>query len=66
MARARMTIEHWEQLTHWPLIAASLLWLVAYSWKVIAARICCRPPTTRLATKSRIAAASGVENGAVP
>ena len=36
MARARMTIEHWEQLTHWPLIAASLLWLVAYSWKVIA------------------------------
>jgi len=30
-----MTLEHWEELTHWPLIIASLLWLIAYSWKVI-------------------------------
>jgi voltage-gated potassium channel len=35
MARARMTLEHWEELTHWPLIVASLLWLIVYSWKVI-------------------------------
>ena len=35
MARARITLEHWEELTHWPLIIASLLWLIAYSWKVI-------------------------------
>jgi len=30
-----MTSERWAELTHWPLIIASLLWLVAYSWKVI-------------------------------
>lgn len=36
MVRARMTLERWEALTHWPLIVAALLWLVAYSWKVIA------------------------------
>ncbi|QIG39084.1 two pore domain potassium channel family protein [Microbacterium sp. 4R-513] len=35
MARERMTSERWAQLTHWPLIVASLLWLTAYSWKVI-------------------------------
>src|SRR5690348_11895276 len=35
MARRRMTYERWEELTHWPLIVASLLWLAAYSWKVI-------------------------------
>lgn len=36
MARERMTEERWVEATHWPLIIASLLWLVAYSWKVIA------------------------------
>ncbi|TDN91171.1 potassium channel family protein [Microbacterium sp. BK668] len=35
MARDPMTQERWAQLTHWPLIIASLLWLTAYSWKVI-------------------------------
>lgn len=36
MARPSMTLEKWESFTHWPLIVASLLWLTAYSWKVIA------------------------------
>ncbi|WP_243075798.1 potassium channel family protein [Microbacterium sp. SS28] len=36
MARSRLTMTRWESLTHWPLIVASMLWLVAYSWKVIA------------------------------
>ncbi|MEU1971357.1 ion channel [Microbacterium sp. NPDC019599] len=36
MARERLTMQRWESLTHWPLIIASLLWLLAYSWKVIA------------------------------
>lgn len=36
MARQRMTEKRWVEVTHWPLIVASLLWLVAYSWKVIA------------------------------
>ena len=36
------------------------------SWNEIEARICCRPSMTRLATRSRIAAVSGAENGAGP
>lgn len=36
MTRERLTLQRWEAFTHWPLIVASLLWLVAYSWKVIA------------------------------
>lgn len=32
-----MTEERWYQLTYWPLIAASLAFIVAYSWQVIAA-----------------------------
>jgi voltage-gated potassium channel len=36
MARQRMTMQRWQELTYWPLIVASVLWLVAYSWKVIA------------------------------
>jgi voltage-gated potassium channel len=30
-----MTQERWQKLTEWPLIAASLVFLVAYSWEVI-------------------------------
>lgn len=35
MARGPEVLERWERATHWPLIVASLLWLIAYSWKVI-------------------------------
>lgn len=31
-----MTEERWEQITYWPLLIASLLFIVAYSWQVIA------------------------------
>jgi voltage-gated potassium channel len=31
-----MTEDRWEKLTYWPLIAASLIFTVAYSWQVIA------------------------------
>lgn len=31
-----MTLDRWHQLTYWPLIAASLAFIVAYSWQVIA------------------------------
>ncbi|HWI31889.1 MAG TPA: ion channel [Microbacterium sp.] len=31
-----MTEERWQQLTYWPLVIASLAFLVAYSWQVIA------------------------------
>src|SRR6478752_5551040 len=36
MARQKMTEQRWTEATHWPLIIASILWLFAYSWKVIA------------------------------
>lgn len=36
MARQKMTEQRWAEATHWPLIVASVLWLIAYSWKVIA------------------------------
>jgi voltage-gated potassium channel len=35
MARGPGAVARWEELTYWPLIVASLLWLVAYSWKSI-------------------------------
>ncbi len=31
-----MTMERWERVTYWPLIAAAVLFIVAYSWQVIA------------------------------
>ena len=31
-----MTEEQWRRLTYWPLVIASLLFIVAYSWQVIA------------------------------
>ncbi len=31
-----MTEERWQRATYWPLMAISLVWLVAYSWQVIA------------------------------
>jgi voltage-gated potassium channel len=31
-----MTQERWQRLTEWPLIAASVLFLLAYAWEVIA------------------------------
>lgn len=31
-----MTEERWQRLTYWPLIAVSLLFIVVYSWEVIA------------------------------
>ena len=31
-----MTEERWRQLTYWPLIIASVVFIVAYSWQVIA------------------------------
>lgn len=31
-----MTEDRWRQLTHWPLIVASLVFIVVYSWQVIA------------------------------
>ena len=31
-----MTEEQWRRLTYWPLVVASLLFIVAYSWQVIA------------------------------
>ena len=31
-----MTEEQWRKLTYWPLVIASLLFIVAYSWQVIA------------------------------
>ncbi|UUT36289.1 hypothetical protein [Microbacterium elymi] len=36
MADRRMTEERWQRATYWPLMAISLVWLVAYSWQVIA------------------------------
>lgn len=36
MARGPEAVERWERFTYWPLIIASLLWLIAYSWKSIA------------------------------
>jgi hypothetical protein len=36
------------------------------SWNEMAARICCRPPITRLRTKSRTARVSGAENADAP
>lgn len=35
MASRSETMARWERATHWPLIVASLLWLIAYSWKSI-------------------------------
>ncbi|WP_236967077.1 potassium channel family protein [Microbacterium aurantiacum] len=34
--RRGMTLERWHDITYWPLLAASLLFIVAYSWQVIA------------------------------
>lgn len=31
-----MTEERWSQLTYWPLLIASVIFIVAYSWQVIA------------------------------
>lgn len=31
-----MTLERWQQITYWPLIIVSLVFIVAYSWQVIA------------------------------
>ncbi|GAA1950988.1 potassium channel family protein [Microbacterium aquimaris] len=31
-----MTSERWQQITYWPLIIASLAFIIAYSWQVIA------------------------------
>ena len=31
-----MTLDRWQQITNWPLIIASLAFIVAYSWQVIA------------------------------
>jgi voltage-gated potassium channel len=31
-----MTLERWQSLTYWPLIVASVLFIIAYSWQVIA------------------------------
>lgn len=31
-----MTMERWERVTYWPLIGAAVLFIVAYSWQVIA------------------------------
>lgn len=36
MARGPGALRKWEAFTYWPLIVASFLWLVAYSWKSIA------------------------------
>ena len=36
MASRSETLARWERATYWPLIVASLLWLIAYSWKSIA------------------------------
>ena len=36
MARGPEALRRWEEFTYWPLIVASFLWLVAYSWKSIA------------------------------
>jgi len=35
MASRSEIMTRWERATHWPLIVASLLWLIAYSWKAI-------------------------------
>ena len=35
MASRSETLARWERATYWPLIVASLLWLIAYSWKSI-------------------------------
>lgn len=32
----RLTSQRWHDATYWPLIGASVVWLVAYSWQVIA------------------------------
>ena len=31
-----MTEQRWQRITYWPLVIASLAFLVAYSWQVIA------------------------------
>ncbi|WP_404429802.1 potassium channel family protein [Microbacterium lacus] len=31
-----MTLERWERLSYWPLVIISLVYIVAYSWQVIA------------------------------
>lgn len=31
-----MTLERWQQITYWPLIVVSAVFIVAYSWQVIA------------------------------
>jgi voltage-gated potassium channel len=36
MASRSEIMARWERATYWPLIVASLLWLIAYSWKSIA------------------------------
>ena len=36
MTERRMTEERWFAVTYWPLLIASLLFIVAYSWQVIA------------------------------
>jgi len=36
VAEHRLTQEAWREHTYWPLMVASLIWLVAYSWQVIA------------------------------
>ncbi|MFH8251074.1 potassium channel family protein [Microbacterium sp. B2969] len=35
MPRGPEAVRKWEEITYWPLIIASLLWLIAYSWKSI-------------------------------
>src|SRR6478736_5492142 len=35
MASRSEIMARWESATHWPLIVAAALWLIAYSWKSI-------------------------------
>ena len=34
--RARLTLDRWKAITYWPLIIASVVFIVVYSWQVIA------------------------------
>lgn len=36
MAERRLTLQVWREHTYWPLMVVSVIWLVAYSWQVIA------------------------------
>src|SRR5688572_6181623 len=33
--KPRMTEQRWQSMTFWPLLAASLIFLISYSWRVI-------------------------------